>query len=107
MSPDPASALCPNVELHEIARRHIPRIGAIPTSAVYASFDPTEAKRRLAIPMMLHSIEFSRRRGCRYYYPGCAYHQPFIYDDKKRFAGLEYLDWNTGLEIVCERRISR
>jgi len=46
--------------------------------------------------MMLRSIEFSRQRGYRYYYPGYAYQEPFIYDYKKRFIGLEYLDWNTG-----------
>ena len=46
--------------------------------------------------MILHSIEFSRKRNCRYYYPGYAYREPFAYDYKKRLSALEYLDWNNG-----------
>ena len=46
--------------------------------------------------MMLQSIEFSLRRGCRYYYPGYAYREPFAYDYKKRFIGLEVFDWTGG-----------
>jgi leucyl-tRNA---protein transferase len=46
--------------------------------------------------MMLHSIQFSRERGRRYYYPGYAYYEPFAYDYKKRLTGLEYLDWDAG-----------
>jgi arginine-tRNA-protein transferase len=44
----------------------------------------------------LHSIEFSRAQGYRYYYPGYAYREPSAYDYKKRFIGLEFLDWETG-----------
>ncbi len=32
----------------------------------------------------------------RSYYPGYAYREPFTYDYKKNFSGLEYLDWNAG-----------
>ena len=71
-------------------------LGENATSAVYAIFDPAEAKRSLGILMMLHSIRLSRERGYRYYYPGYAYREPFNYDYKKRFAGLEYLDWEFG-----------
>ena len=71
-------------------------LGATATSAVYAIFDPTEAKRSLGIFMMLHSIEFSHRNGYRYYYPGYAYREPFAYDYKKNFIGLEYFDWAGG-----------
>ena len=46
--------------------------------------------------MILHSIEFSRKRNCRYYYPGYAYQEPFAYDYKKRLRALEFLDWNRG-----------
>lgn len=71
-------------------------IGESATSAVYAIFEPAEAKRSLGILMILRSIQFSRERGCRYYYPGYAYREPFVYDYKKRLIGLEYLDWETG-----------
>ena len=43
--------------------------------------------------MMLKSIEFSHRQGYRYYYPGYAYREPFTYDYKKNFTGLEYFNW--------------
>jgi arginine-tRNA-protein transferase len=71
-------------------------VGAQATSAVYAMFDPAELKRSLGIFMMLQSIEFSLRRGCCYYYPGYAYREPFAYDYKKRFVGLEAFDWAEG-----------
>jgi leucyl-tRNA---protein transferase len=71
-------------------------LGQDATSAVYAIFDPAEARRSLGILMILHSIQFSLERRCRYYYPGYAYHEPFTYDYKKRFTGLQYLDWDSG-----------
>jgi len=46
--------------------------------------------------MMLYSIQFSRTGGYRFYYPGYAYQEPFIYDYKKRFSGLEHFDWQSG-----------
>ncbi len=71
-------------------------VGATATSAVYAIFAPEEHKRSLGIFTMLRAIEYSRELGCRYYYPGYAYREPSVYDYKKNFAALEYLDWNSG-----------
>lgn len=101
MSPDPSAAPCPNLELcvyhdEKLLGTTFLDIGATATSAVYAIFDPEAAKRGLGILMMLHSIQFSIERGCLYYYPGYAYREPFTYDYKKRFTGLEYLDWTEG-----------
>lgn len=101
LSPDPASIPCRNMELCIYLRNKLLGVtfldlGATATSAVYAIFDPTEAKRSLGIFMMLHSIEFSHRNGYRYYYPGYAYREPFAYDYKKNFIGLEYFDWAGG-----------
>ena len=101
MSPDPAAAPCPNLELsvyhgEKLLGTTFLDIGATATSAVYAIFDPEASKRSLGILMMLHSIQFSIERGCRYYYPGYAYREPFTYDYKKRFTGLESLDWTEG-----------
>jgi arginine-tRNA-protein transferase len=101
MSPDPSAAPCPNLELcvyhgEKLLAATFLDIGATATSAVYAIFDPEASKRSLGILMMLHSIQFSIEGGCRYYYPGYAYREPFTYDYKKRFAGLEYLDWSRG-----------
>ena len=101
LSPQPASMPCVARELCVYLDERLVGVtyldlGKHATSAVYAIFDPTEAKRSLGILMMLHSLQLSCQRGCRYYYPGYAYREPFIYDYKKRFRGLEYLDWDSG-----------
>lgn len=71
-------------------------IGHSSTSAVYAMFEPDEYKRSLGIFTMLKAIELSLEKGCRYYYPGYAYKESSFYDYKKRFYGMEYLDWDMG-----------
>jgi arginine-tRNA-protein transferase len=101
ISPLPASMPCLNFELciyldERLAGATFLDVGEHATSAVYAIFDPAEAKRSLGILMMLYSIRFSREQGYRYYYPGYAYREPFSYDYKKNFTGLEFLDWNAG-----------
>ena len=107
LSEYPDSVPCPSVELCIYLERKLCGVtfldvGKRSTSGVYAMFDPNEAKRSLGILMILHSIRFSRERGCRYYYPGYAYREPFTYDYKKRFTGLEYLDWETGWKPYVE-----
>jgi arginine-tRNA-protein transferase len=101
LSPVPDSVPCPNLELRVYDKKRLIGVtfldlGETATSAVYAIFDPAQAKRSLGILMMLHSIELSRQRGDRYYYPGYAYREPFAYDYKKRFNGLEFFDWDRG-----------
>ena len=75
-------------------------LGKSSTSAVYAMFDPLESKRSLGIFTMLEAIRYSRELGCRYYYPGYAYHESSFYDYKKNFSALEYLDWENGWRTV-------
>ncbi len=70
-------------------------LGKVSTSAVYAMFDPAEAKRGLGIYTMLKEIEFSIKEGKEFYYPGYAYAQSSFYDYKKNFHGLESYNWNT------------
>jgi len=101
LSPAPDSVPCRNSELCVYYRDRLIGVtfldlGQTATSAVYAIFDPAQSRRSLGILMMLYSIHFSRQQGYRYYYPGYAYHEPYAYDYKKRFAGLEYLDWSAG-----------
>jgi leucyl-tRNA---protein transferase len=108
LSPAPASVPCLNVELCIYREERLIGvtfldIGQTATSAVYAMFDPVEEKRSLGILMMLRSIQFSHERGYRYYYPGYAYHEPSAYDYKKRFGGLECLDWATGWKPYLKR----
>jgi arginine-tRNA-protein transferase len=75
-------------------------IGETATSAVYAAFEPVESQRSLGIFTILSAIERSRALGCIYYYPGYAYREPSMYDYKKRFTGLEALNWEGGWESV-------
>ena len=101
LSPAPAAVPCANVELCVYAGDKLVGVtfldlGKTASSAVYAIFDPAAARSSPGIFMMLRSIEFSRKRGYRYYYPGYAYQEPYNYDYKKRFRGLEYLDWDAG-----------
>ena len=101
LSPVPDSVPCRNLELSVWLEKRLLGVtfldvGESATSAVYAIFEPEERKRSLAILMMLRSIQFSLDQGRRYYYPGYAYQEPYVYDYKKRFVGLEYLDWQTG-----------
>jgi arginine-tRNA-protein transferase len=109
LSPVPDSVPCPNLQLcvyigAALVGVTFMDVGETATSAVYAIFDPAQAQRSLGILMMLHSIQFSRERGFRYYYPGYAYREPFAYDYKKRFAGLEYLDWDSGWKPYSRRQ---
>jgi leucyl-tRNA---protein transferase len=106
LSPAPATIPCPNVELcvylgDELVGVTFLDLGKTATSAVYAIFEPAERKRSLGILMMLHSLHYSRRQGYRYYYPGYAYREPSSYDYKKRFKGLDYLEWDSGWKPVA------
>jgi len=101
LSRQPASVPCRNQELcvydgDRLLAASFLDLGQTATSAVYAIFAPEEHKRSLGIYTMLRAIEYSRELGCRYYYPGYAYREPSVYDYKKNFAGLEYLDWDYG-----------
>lgn len=98
MSACPATVPCRNQEIcvyegDRLMAASFLDIGEEATSAVYAAFEPTEARRSLGIFTMLCAIEKSRALGCRYYYPGYAYREPSMYDYKKRFSGLEAFDW--------------
>ena len=109
LSPVPDSVPCRTLELCVYLEENLLGVtfldlGQSATSAVYAIFDPLERKRSVGILMMLRSIQFSREQGYRYYYPGYAYHEPFVYDYKKRFVGLEYLDWQTGWQAYSRDR---
>ena len=101
MSDLPATVPCRNQEIcvydgGRLLAASFLDIGEQATSAVYASFEPAESQRSLGIFTMLCAIAQSRALGYRYYYPGYSYREPSVYDYKKRFAGLEFFDWETG-----------
>jgi arginyl-tRNA--protein-N-Asp/Glu arginylyltransferase len=101
MSELPATVPCRNQEIcvydgDRLLAVSFLDIGEVATSAVYAAFEPAESHRSLGIFTMLCAIAQSRALGCIYYYPGYAYSEPSMYDYKKRFTGLEALDWEAG-----------
>ncbi len=110
LSHRPATVPCHNQEIgvylgERLVAVSFLDIGQIATSAVYAMFDPLEAKRSLGIFTMLEAIRYSRERKCRYYYPGYAYRESSVYDYKKNFAGLEYLDWEEGWQPYAKELV--
>jgi len=68
-------------------------VGRSAASSVYAIFDPAEGRRSLGTCTMLWEIQHARGRGCRYYYPGYAFHERSKLDYKKHFKGEEWYDW--------------
>lgn len=68
-------------------------LGRDSCSSVYAVFDPARANRRLGIFTMLCELQFATANGYRHYYSGYATVEPSCYDYKRRFAALEYYDW--------------
>ncbi len=70
--------------------------GAEACSSVYAMFEPAAAARSPGICTFLHEIEFARRSGRRYLYPGYATVESSHYDYKKTFPALEAYQWRTG-----------
>jgi arginine-tRNA-protein transferase len=104
MSAEPSIAPCRNEEIcvyrgDQLMAMSFLDIGSAATSAVYAAFEPKESRRSLGILTMLRAIEYSRSLGARYYYPGYAYREPSMYDYKKKFSGLEFLDWDSGWNV--------
>lgn len=97
----PAPGTCPS-EMVEISAHVEGRlvaacyldIGSEGASSVYGCFCPTESRRGLGITTMLWEMDYARSRGCRYYYPGYAFHQPSGLDYKKQFPGTQWFDWN-------------
>lgn len=98
LSEQPDRVPCHNEEIavydgERLVAKSFLDIGKRATSSVYGVFDPDYAKRSLGILTMLIEIEYSIARGDEFYYPGYAYHEPSHYDYKKRFAALEWFDW--------------
>lgn len=70
-------------------------IGTESVSTIYGMFAPEYSARSLGLYTMLCEIEYAQRLGIRYYYHGYCHETPSFYDYKKRFTGLQKLDWNT------------
>lgn len=108
LSPHPATVPCPCLEfrLHDgdslIAASFLDT-GTTSTSGIYGVFDPAHPIRSPGILTMLLEIRWSIDAGHEFYYPGYATLEPGLYDYKKQFRGLEYLDWETGAWMPLRR----
>jgi arginine-tRNA-protein transferase len=71
-------------------------MGLRAVSSVYAMFEPEAAWRSLGIFTMLLELQFARESGFEFLYPGYATHEASVYDYKKQFTGMEWLDFESG-----------
>ena len=99
ISPIPSKIPCQTVECclyHEnkLIGVGFTDVGETSTSAVYSIYDTGYYRRSLGIFIILSEIRYSIENGKRYLYHGYAYREDSFYDYKKKFAGLEYYDWN-------------
>jgi len=62
-------------------------------SSIYTCFAREEGARSLGIYAILKTIEWGKKLGKDYYYPGYAYEEKSFYDYKKRIGALEVFDW--------------
>ena len=70
-------------------------IGEKSVSTIYGMFAPEYNARSLGLYTMLCEIEYAQKLGINYYYHGYCHEVPSFYDYKKRFSGLQRLDWKT------------
>ncbi len=105
LSEDPAIIPCQNKEIclylkDKLVAVSFLDLGKASTSSIYAMFDLTESKRSLGIYTMLLEIEFSVKLQKTFYYPGYGYHESSLYDYKKKFSALEFLNWEEGWQTM-------
>ena len=99
LSYDPANIPCCTKEIclykdEKLLAASFLDVGKSSASSIYTIFDPTEVKRSLGIYVILLAIDYSLKANYQYYYPGYAYKEPSHYDYKKKFAALEYYQWD-------------
>lgn len=97
---DPAASPCECLAFRCLVRGRVIAasfldVGESAVSAVYAVFDPVEARRSPGTLTMLREIEWSREQGLTHYYPGYTTLGAGVYDYKKNFGPAEGFDWWT------------
>ena len=60
-----------------------------------ACYDPDEEKRSLGTYTLLLEIEHTAAQKKYAHYPGTAFHQPSVFDYKKKFNTVEWFDWES------------
>jgi leucyl-tRNA---protein transferase len=77
-------------------------VGEQAASSIYALFEPECARRSLGIYTFLLEIQHCQAAGLRWLYPGYATREPSVYDYKKQFRGMEYLEWGKGEWVTLQ-----
>ena len=67
--------------------------GGRSVASLYCAFEPAESRRSLGIFTLLLELDWAKRNGCVFHYPGYALLEPSPMDYKKTLAGLEVYDW--------------
>jgi arginine-tRNA-protein transferase len=95
---EPSTKPCQGMALqcrleNELVASSFMDIGKAAISSIYGVFEPEYSKRSLGIFTMLLEIEFAKRVGMKFYYPGYATSGESHYDYKKKFSALQGFDW--------------
>jgi arginine-tRNA-protein transferase len=98
LGPAPQAGPCLTVEVGAYHRDRLIAasyldVGEAAVSSIYGFFHPDESARSLGNATMIWEILLARQTGKHWHYPGYAYFEPSGYDYKKRFAPMEYYDW--------------
>ncbi|MBX2842811.1 MAG: arginine-tRNA-protein transferase [Flammeovirgaceae bacterium] len=106
LSEEPATIPCQGMEVSvydndKLIAASFFDIGEHSISSIYGMYDLSYNKYSLGIYTMLVELEYSISHLKKYYYHGYCYQIPSFYDYKKRFAGVEYFNWN-GLWLNLE-----
>jgi leucyl-tRNA---protein transferase len=64
-------------------------------NSTYCYFDPAHQARSLGLLTLLVEIIYAIKMNKKYYYLGYCYNIPSQFDYKKKFNGLEVMDWET------------
>ena len=80
-------------------------VGTVAASAVFAVFEPSEARRSLGLLLILQELAWCAAHGKRWLYLGYSYDLPSAYDYKKRFAATERYDWQSRVWVPAPREL--
>jgi len=109
LGPAPQAGPCLTVELgaflgERLIGASFLDVGENSVSSVYGFFDPGASRRSLGNATLIWEILLARQTGKRWHYPGYAYLEPSGYDYKKRFAPMEFFDWEAWRPLEEEGR---
>jgi leucyl-tRNA---protein transferase len=79
---------------HKLLATSFVHVGDKCMSGNYCIYDTEENHRSLGTYTMLRELEYAKKIGLDYYYPGFVYDVPSEFDYKLNFNNMEYYDWS-------------